>query len=263
MARRRLLILGGTTEARELAGRLVERHGRVLDVVTAQAGRTREPRPVRGVLRRGGFGGVVGLAAFLRREKIDALIDATHPFAVRMKAQALAAARAAGIAFVALRRGDWLREPGDRWHEVADGEAAAAAAAGLGQRIFLTIGHRDLAAFASHRDRFFLVRTIEAPTRFDFADAELLLARGPFTRESELALLRDRRIDVLVTKASGGAATYAKLEAARLLGLPVVVIGRAPLPVAPVVVDVATACEWVDRRLLLRGASASRRKRPV
>lgn len=258
MARRRLLILGGTTEARELAERLVARHGRMLEVVTAQAGRTRSPRPVRGILRRGGFGGAAGLAAFLRRERIDALVDATHPFAVRMKANALAAARATGIDFVALRRGDWIRLPGDRWFEVADGEAAAAMAAGLGRRIFLTLGHRDLAAFVPYRDRFFLVRTIERPAEFPFTDGELLLARGPFTREAELALLRDRRIDVLVTKASGGAATYAKLEAARLLGLPVVVIRRAEPPGAPVVADVAAACAWVGRRLRRRGPATGR-----
>ncbi|MBL8701392.1 MAG: cobalt-precorrin-6A reductase [Alphaproteobacteria bacterium] len=256
---RRILILGGTTEARELAARLVERHGRALDVVTAQAGRTRAPRAVRGILHRGGFGGAAGLASFLRRERIDALVDATHPFATRMKAQAIAAARAAGTPFVTLRRGAWPRVSGDRWIEVEDGVAAASAAAALGRRIFLTLGHRDLEAFAAIRDRHFLVRTIEPPLRFDFASAELLLARGPFALDAERALMRAHRIDVLVTKASGGDATYAKIAAARELGLPVVVIRRGAPPEAPSVGDVDAAVAWVRRRLRL-GAGATPRR---
>lgn len=244
-----MLILGGTTEARELAERLAARHGPTLEVITSQAGRTRAPAPVRGIVRRGGFGGAAGLAAFLRRERIAALVDATHPFAVRIKANAAAATRTTRTPMLALERAAWTRAPGDRWIEVDDAAAAAQAAARLGRRIFVTLGHRDLDAFTALRDRFVLARTIEPPARFDVAEGELLLARGPFALEAERALMRERRIDVLVTKASGGSATYAKIAAARELGLPVVMIRRAAQPATGQAVDVEAAVAWIGRIL--------------
>lgn len=219
-------------------------------MISALAGRTREPAALPGLVRRGGFGGVPGLAAFLRREDIAAVVDATHPFASRMKANAIAATRATRTPLIAIEREAWPRLPGDRWVEVDDATEAARAAAQLGRRIFLTLGHRDLDAFAACRDRYVLLRTIEPPASFDGPESELILARGPFSLEAERALLRDRRIDVLVTKASGGTATYAKIAAARELGLPVVMIRRAMAPAAARVRGVDAAAEWVERRLL-------------
>lgn len=248
-ARPRVVILGGTTEARELAAALAARHGKALEIVTSQAGRTARPRKVAGVLRRGALGGAAGLARFLEERPVVAMVDATHPFAVAMKRNAVAAAEASGVALVALRRPDWTRRPGDRWIEVDDAQGAARALARLGKRVFLTVGQRELARFAMLRDRFFLVRVIERPEAFPFADGELLLARGPFRLAEELALMRRARIDVLVTKASGGRATYAKIAAARRLGLPVVMIRRAPPPRMTAVDSVDAACAWIERRL--------------
>ena len=245
----RLLILGGTTEARELAALLTARHGTRLEVMSAQAGRTRTPQPIAGALRRGSFGGAEGLARFLDSAGIDVVVDCTHPFAIAMQRNAQAATRAGDVAFLALRRPAWTRSPDDLWIEVDDVAGAVAALASLGRRIFLTLGQRDLDAFAALDARYFLVRLIEKPDSFPFADGELLLARGPFTCADELALMRRARIDVLVTKASGGAATFAKIAAARRLRLPVVMIRRRQPPDVPSVDSVTAAAAWVESTL--------------
>lgn len=213
--------MGGTGEARLLARRLVALG---YDVTTALAGRTRAPAPVAGRVRRGGFGGTAGLARHLRRAPVDWLIDATHPFATRISAAAREAARATGTRRLRLARPAWQAGTDDHWHVAADAPEAARFAAGLGRRAFITIGARDLAAF-SRPGLWCLVRTID-PAPLPGPGFKLILGRGPFTVAGETRILREHAIDVLVTKASGGPATEAKLAAARALGLPVVLIRR-------------------------------------
>jgi precorrin-6A/cobalt-precorrin-6A reductase len=243
----RLLIIGGTAEARALAEACAPRPD--LAVMTSLAGRTRAPRDLPGEVRVGGFGGAAGLARFLRARAIDRLIDASHPFAEQIGRHAAAACQLTGIPRLRLLRPPWRRQEGDRWIEVADLTEAARHLPELGRRAFLTVGHKDLAAFGGLADLWFLIRTIEPPEPLPLEQALWLHARGPFPLAAELALLRAHRIDVLVTKASGGAATYGKLAAARALGLPVLMLRRPPLPEGPLVPTVAAALEWLDRSL--------------
>ncbi|MEU0410603.1 cobalt-precorrin-6A reductase [Streptomyces griseorubiginosus] len=225
-----VLILGGTTEARELAAVLAGRPG--VRVTTSLAGRVARPGAIAGEVRVGGFGGAEGLAAWLREEHVTALVDATHPFARAITANAARAATTTGVPSLVLRRPGWRPGPGDRWHLVDSLDEAARSLPGLGRRVFLTTGRMELAAFAHLTGLHFVVRSVEPPEAPMPPHTEVLLARGPFTVEDESTLLRDHRIDVLVTKDSGGAATAAKLTAARELALPVVVVRRPPLPAA-------------------------------
>lgn len=238
----RVLVLGGTTEGRLLAGNLVGAH----EVTVSLAGRVRAPLPLPGSVRVGGFGGVDGLAAWLREHRTGAVVDATHPFASTMTAHAAAACAAAGVPLLRLQRPAWAPVPDDVWHVVECLPCAARRAADLGERVFLTTGRTGLAAFAPV-DRWYLVRSVEPPEPPHPARMEVLLDRGPFTLDGELALLRAHRVDVLVSKNSGGDAP--KLAAARTLGLPVVMVARPPLPdgvrSAP---SVAAAAEWVASR---------------
>ncbi|MEV5935953.1 cobalt-precorrin-6A reductase [Streptomyces sp. NPDC093250] len=240
-----VLLLGGTTEARELAAALTARPG--TRVTTSLAGRVSRPGPVAGEVRVGGFGGAEGLAAWLREQRVDAVVDATHPFAETITAHAARAATATGVPLVVLRRPGWQPGPGDRWHPVPSLEAAADLLPRLGPRVFLSTGRLGLAAFAHLTELRFVVRSVEPPEPPVPAHTRILQARGPFTVADETALLRDHGIDVLVTKDSGGAATSAKLTAARALALPVVVIRRPPLPqgITPVD-DVRTALRMLD-----------------
>ncbi|MCC9689474.1 MULTISPECIES: cobalt-precorrin-6A reductase [Streptomyces] len=223
-----VLILGGTAEARRLAAALAARPG--IRVTTSLAGRVSRPRALDGEVRVGGFGGPGGLASWLREERVDAVVDATHPFAATITGNAAVATAAARVPLLVLRRPGWQPVPGDRWHPVPSLEAAAAALPALGPRVFLTTGRLGLAAFAGLTEHRFLVRSVEPPGPPLPPHTHVLLARGPFTVTDETALLREHRVDVLVTKDSGGAATSAKLAAARDLGLPVVVVRRPPLP---------------------------------
>lgn len=222
-----VLILGGTTEARELATALTARRVRV---TTSLAGRVARPGALDGEVRVGGFGGADGLAAWLRAEHVDALVDATHPFAAAVTVNAARAAAATGVPAVVLRRPGWQPGPGDRWHPVASLPEAAALLPRLGRYVFLTTGRLGLSAFAHLTDLRFVVRSVEPPGPPMPPHTHTVLARGPFTLADEYALLRAHGIDVLVTKDSGGAATAPKLTAARDLGLPVVVVRRPPLP---------------------------------
>ena len=248
---RRLLILGGTGEAAALAERLS--CDPRLTVITSLAGRTRDPAKVAGAVRVGGFGGATGLAAYLEEESIGLLVDATHPFAARMAANAAQACAETGVPRLKLLRPAWHADEADRWLDVADIAAAAKAVGRKGTRAFLSVGRQDLSAFAGLDDIWFLVRSIE-PLKVPcpLANCEVIQGRGPFTEPDETALLEKHRIDRLVSKNSGGEATYAKIAASRTLGLPVVMIARPQAPAGETVETVATVDEavaWVAARL--------------
>jgi precorrin-6A/cobalt-precorrin-6A reductase len=248
----RLLILSGTSEAVALAEACMRDPD--FEVICSLAGRTSSPKPLPGEVRVGGFGGAAGLERYLRARAIDRLVDATHPFAEQMSWNALQACRAAAVPRLRLFRPPWQRQAGDRWIEVSDLAEATRRLPTLGRRAFLSVGQKDLAAFADLGEVWFLVRTIEAPERLPLRQAKWLAGRGPFRLDAEVALLREHRIDVLVAKASGGEATYAKLAAARALGLPVIMLRRPPPPPGPVVATVAEVLEWL-RPSLAPGAA--------
>lgn len=222
-----MLILGGTSEARALADRLAGRAG--MRVTLSLAGRTRDPARPACAVRIGGFGGAGGLAAWLAAEGVGALVDATHPFARTITANTRAAAAAAGVPLIAVARPRWAPRPGDRWTTVSDMPAAAAALGEPSRRVFLAIGRQEVAAFRAAPQHRYLVRSVEPPEPADLPPlAETLLARGPFAEPDERALLEGHRIEVVVAKNSGGEASYGKIAAARALGLPVVMVDRAP-----------------------------------
>ncbi|MGW2408112.1 cobalt-precorrin-6A reductase [Streptomyces sp. NPDC001739] len=245
---RHVLILGGTTEARRLAAALAAEPA--LRVTSSLAGRVAAPRLPDGEVRIGGFGGPDGLARWLREHAVDALIDATHPFAGTISFHAAQAAATTHVPLLALRRPGWVPGPDDTWHQVASLEDAATLLPTLGSRIFLTTGRMGLAHFSHLTDLWFLVRSVDAPEPPYPPRMEVLLDRGPFTLEGERELLHTHRIDVLVTKDSGAAATAPKLTAAREAGIPVVVVRRPPTPTGiPEAATPADAAEWLRRCL--------------
>jgi precorrin-6A/cobalt-precorrin-6A reductase len=223
--KRRILILGGTAEARDLAGRLA---GRVdLAVTLSLAGRTVDPAPQPVPVRTGGFGGVDGLAAYLSEQAVDLLIDATHPFAKQISANARAASEKAGVPLLRLERQGWDKAEGDRWTRVGTIAEAVAALGDEPRRVFLAIGRQEAKAFDAAPQHHYLVRSVDpVDPPLDAPHVDYLLARGPFAVEAEVALLREHRIEVIVSKNSGGEATEGKIVAARILGLPVVLIER-------------------------------------
>jgi len=242
----KLLVLGGSGEAADLARALAgdERY----DVTVSLAGRTAEPARLPGALRTGGFGGAEGLARFITKERFDVVIDATHPFAAQMKANAIAAVRAAGVTLLAIRRPPWVQRDGDLWTMVDSIDAAAVALGAEPKRVFLTTGRMELAPFRRAPQHFYVVRSVDAPAPEDVPPrSELLTARGPFALDEEKALLATHAIDVVVTKNSGGAGAAAKLDAARALSVPVIMVRRPDLPAAPSVETVAEAVAWLDR----------------
>ncbi|MEW2503938.1 cobalt-precorrin-6A reductase [Amycolatopsis sp. NPDC047767] len=240
-----VLVLGGTAEARALAAEL---HSRAVAVVSSLAGRVARPRLPAGEVRVGGFGGVEGLSTWLREHEVAAVVDATHPFAERIGTNAFAATSAVGVPLLRLARPGWQPAEGDRWHWADDLDAAAELLPGLGSRVFLTSGRQGLAAFAGLDALWFLIRCVDPPEPPLPRQHEVVLNRGPYEVDGERALLAGHRIDVLVTKDSGGSMTAAKLTAARELGLPVVVVRRPPRPATAEVAGVAEAVEWVLRR---------------
>jgi precorrin-6A/cobalt-precorrin-6A reductase len=237
----KVLVLGGTGEARRLAERL---HGRAgVHVVTSLAGRVAQPTLPVGEVRVGGFGGVEGLVAYLRDSRVDVLVDATHPFAARISASAASAAASVRLPFLVLRRAEWVPVPGDDWRTVPTLAAAAALVDELGERVFLTTGRQSLAAFAHLERPWFLARSVDPPEPPLPPRLHVLLDRGPFTVEGEVELLRRYTVNLVVTKNSGGPMTAAKLVAARSLGLPVVMVERPAAGLAVASVD--EALEWV------------------
>jgi precorrin-6A/cobalt-precorrin-6A reductase len=244
----RVLILGGTTEARGLAERVSGRAD--IDVVSSLAGRVASPRMPAGTVRVGGFAGATGLAQWIDVHGIRAVIDATHPFAATISWNAAAAAAASHVPLLTLRRKAWVPGMGDQWHEATSLEDAALMLPELGHRHFLTIGRQGVSSFARVTGAWFLVRSIDPPQEPTPPQMELLLDRGPFSLDAEIALMRDRRVDTVITKNSGGPATAAKLAGARELGLPVVMVQRPATPEgAPEVADVQSALEWVEAQI--------------
>ncbi len=246
----RLLLLGGTTEALALAEALAGDPR--LEVISSLAGRTVAHRLPPGEVRVGGFGGAAGLAAYLKERRIGMVVDATHPFAATISRHTALACRETGLPRLQLLRPAWTPEPGDRWHEVPDMNAAAAALPALGRTIFLAVGRQELAAFADppglHRPPLRLIaRMVEAPG--ELPGFEIILARGPFTLENEEALFARAGIEAVVSKNSGGDATYAKIAAARRLGLPVVMIARPPAESGDRAKSVEAAFAWISARL--------------
>ncbi len=242
----KVLILGGTAEAAELAARLAGDDR--LETVTSLAGLTRMPNVGAGKVRRGGFGGPHGLAAFLKEDGYDALVDATHPFAAQIARSAAEAAEMAGVSRVKLVRPPFPRTKEDRFIPVADMKAAAAALP-EGARVFLAAGRREIAAFAERPDLWCLIRMIEPPAFGEpLPKGEVILGRPPSDPETEIALFKTHRIGWIVSKDSGGRAS-AKIEAARRLKLPVVLVERPPLPPGGTVADVDAVIAWIEATL--------------
>jgi precorrin-6A/cobalt-precorrin-6A reductase len=240
----RVLILGGSTEASRLASLLAGDPS--VTPILSLAGRTLVPRPQPIACRIGGFGGAEGLAAFLRAGRMDLLVDATHPFAARISANAVAAAAALGVKLLRIERPPWTPRFGDRWQEVAHMADAVAALGPAPRRVFLTVGQQELAPFRAAPWHSYLIRSIDPPAwRSLPPDAHVILAARPFTQDAERALLEAHRTQVIVTKNSGGGATIAKLAAARALGLPVVMVARPVLPPTGTVPDETAARAWI------------------
>lgn len=220
----RILILGGTSEASEIAARLAAETD--LQVISSLAGRVSQPRLPAGRVRIGGFGGVAGLISYLVDENIEVVIDATHPFASRISGNAELACTALNIPLIAFERPPWKPQEQDCWCAVPDVQAAASPVNREGNRVFLSIGRQGLGAFSDCNHAWFLVRAIDEPNGKLPENSKLILDRGPFLLNDEMQLLRNQRINVLVSKNSGGPATYAKIEAARALRIPVIMIDR-------------------------------------
>jgi precorrin-6A/cobalt-precorrin-6A reductase len=247
----RVLILGGTGDAAQLAAKLSAFPD--LEVISSLAGRTLHPTLPTGLFRSGGFGGAEGLMAYLQDQDIKALIDATHPFAAQMSWNAAAATAKTGVPYLRLERPAWTKERGDRWIEVETVEAAVEAIPAEAKRVFLTIGRQQLAPFASLTHLWFLMRAIDPPgAQLPLPQGELLLDRGPFSLEQERQLLQDYRIDAVVSKNSGGTATYPKLIAARELNLTVVMVQRPAMPSGETVANGEGAIAWLFQTLRQR-----------
>lgn len=240
----RVLILGGTTEASALA-RLLADDTR-FQATLSLAGRTSTPRPQPLPTRVGGFGGTTGLLAHLVGERIEAVIDATHPYAARMSAHAVEACRRAGVPLASLVRAPWQAVPGDCWQSVPDAEAAAQAIGEAPRRVFLSLGRQELHCFAAAPQHRYLARLIEPPEQTTLPPClRLIQARGPFDLEAERQLLVGEGIETMVSKNAGGGATYAKIEAARALGLPVIMIARPDKPAGEIVRSAEEAVRWL------------------
>ena len=244
----RILILGGTTEARQLAGMLSARAD--LAITLSLAGRTENPAAQCVPTRVGGFGGADGLAAYLRETCTDLLIDATHPYAAQISANAAEAARKNGMPIFALRRAGWEAVEGDRWTLVDTVGDAVQSLGPVPRRVFLALGRQEVATFEAAPQHHYLIRSVDpVEPKLAVPDASYLLARGPFGETAERALLEKHHIDVVVSKNSGGEATYGKIAAARAFGIEVVMIRRPALPDVPSTETVEELAAMVDHFL--------------
>lgn len=243
-----MLLLGGTFDAHVLSTHL---HAAGMKAIYSYAGATQSRRAIALPVRVGGFGGVAGLTQFLRDEHITHVIDATHPFAAQMSRNAAAACARLGIPLLVLERPAWHALPGDRWMQVSDMAAAAAALPPSAETVFLAIGRKQLAAFASHAaEHRFLLRVIDPPTTeqplpIPAKRCQLVIARGPFQLADEIALLREHGVQCLVSKNAGGADAYAKIEAARQLQIPVIMVERPVLPIRTQCETPEQAMQWL------------------
>ncbi len=250
---KRVLILGGTTEARLLGEQLAGRAD--LDVTLSLAGRTvtptRQPVPVRS----GGFGGAAGLAAYLAREGVDVLIDATHPYATSISDNAVAAARQIGVPLMMLRRPPWIATVADRWTEVGDVREAVRALGETPRHVFVALGRNELAPFNEAPQHFYLIRSVDpVDPPLPLPHVAYVTARGPFSETADRALMTKHRTEIVVAKNSGGDATYGKLAAARALQIGVIMLRRPPAPAASTVETVEDALGWLDHALTLATA---------
>ncbi|MDQ0507159.1 cobalt-precorrin-6A reductase [Xanthobacter agilis] len=238
-----LLILAGTTEAAALARSVVQAG---LSGTVSFAGRVERLPPQPLPQRVGGFGGVEGLAAYLRAHRVTHVIDATHPFAARMSANAIAACAQTGVPLVALTRAPWAPVPGDRWIRVCDIAGAVAALERPAARVMLAVGRMHLAEFAPNPQHFYLLRLVEAPKEaFPFPDHHVVVDRGPFSAQADRCLMEGHDISLVVSKNSGGTGAYAKIAAARALGLPVIMIDRPAQAPRAEVESVEAVLDWV------------------
>ncbi len=227
-----------------LARRLADEPG--FAAMLSLAGATANPAQAPIPQRIGGFGGIEGLITFLVRERIGAVVDATHPFASRMSANAVAACRATDTPLVVFTRPPWTRALGDRWNEVATMDEAVGALGAAPKAVFLTQGRLQLAAFARAPQHRYIVRAIDRPAEIDaLPNCKLILKRGPFSLADEVTLMRNEGVEALVTKNSGGRATYPKIEAARALGIEVVIMRQPPPPEAETLHDLDAVMAWI------------------
>jgi precorrin-6A/cobalt-precorrin-6A reductase len=241
---RNVLVLGGTLEASALARALAERGERA---VLSYAGRVAQPKAQPIAVRVGGFGGVNGLVRHLREEQVTHVVDATHPFAARMSANAVAACAECGLPLLALTRPGWQAGPGDRWQPVPDLPAAVAALSGPPRRVMLALGRMHLSAFAAQPQHHYILRLVDLPElRPPLPQHTVIVSRGPFDLNGDIALLRAQRVDVLVCKNAGGTGAEAKLHAARELQLPIVMVARPPLPARQEATRVAEVLQWLE-----------------
>jgi len=244
----RVLILGGTTEARLLGEQLAQRSG--LDVSVSLAGRTGAPVAHAVPVRVGGFGGAEGLAAHLVAERIDILIDATHPYATMISANAAEAARTTRVPFLVLHRPPWRAVAGDRWTKVDDTAAAVRTIGQQSRNVFVTLGRNDIAAFAAAPQHNYLFRSVDPiDPPLPLPRVAYVTARGPFREADERALITAHAIGVVISKNSGGSAAYGKIAAARSLGIEVIMVRRPAQPDAAAVSTIEDAVAWLDHAL--------------
>jgi precorrin-6A/cobalt-precorrin-6A reductase len=244
----RVLILGGTTEARLLGERLAKRGD--LDVTLSLAGRTAAPVPHAVPVRVGGFGGAAGLADYLAAEGIDVLIDATHPYATVISQNAAAAARVRAVPFMALRRAPWRAVAGDHWIEVNDTGAAVRAIGETSRSVFVALGRNELAPFTGAPQHRYLVRSVDpVDPPLPLPQVFYVTARGPFSEADDRALMVAHGIEVVIAKNSGGSAAYGKIAAARALGLEVILLRRPAMSAAPAVETIEAAIAWLDHAI--------------
>lgn len=238
-----LLILGGTSEARSLCKAVAEVG---LTATVSMAGRVERPKPQGVPIRVGGFGGVAGLARYLRAHAVTHVIDATHPFAAQMSCNAIDACAQTGTPLVALNRAPWQAQPGDRWSHFPDIAGVVAALDCSPKRVLLAIGRMHLPDFAANPQHRYLLRLVDPPAEpLDFPDATVIVDRGPFTFEGDRALLCEHRIDLVVSKNAGGAGAQAKIIAARELGLPVLMIDRPAILKRTEAYSIAEVMRWM------------------
>ncbi|WP_283192598.1 cobalt-precorrin-6A reductase [Rhizobium sp. AN80A] len=248
MSKIRILMLGGTTEASALAKALAAQPR--YDALLSLAGRTEKPAPQSLPTRIGGFGGAEGLATFLHDGQFDLLIDATHPFAARISQNAAQAAAISSLPAFCLRRAPWQAEAGDNWWHAASVQDAITQLGSVPRRVFLAIGRQEAHRADAAPQHHYLIRSVDpVDPRPVLPHAHYILDRGPFDVERETALLREHGIDIIITKNSGGLATYAKIAAARALGIEVIMIGRAAAPVIPAVATVDEALAMINHLL--------------